>query len=265
MNVCAECFCEEEIRHFITSSGTDAKCDCCGKISKVVDLNEFSGFFVELLKLFVNDDGGISLIRMIQDRWKIFSSDNHAEKILSRIITDFHIDVSILDKVAYLPEIQSYFSSWERLKTAVKHERRYFTDFGLSNWGSFIVSNDTIKQGTVLYRARIIPEKYDNLDIADMGCPPKEQAKAGRANPLGIPYLYLCNAVETTFYEVRAVYLDKISVGEFIVLHDLNIVDFSNNIDLYYAYSVSESGEDLAEIVKKKILFDKISADLSNL
>lgn len=97
----------------------------------------------------------------------------------------------------------------------------------------------------------------------EMGCPPKERATPGRANPLGIPYLYLCNKVETTYYEVRAVYLDRISIGRFRILRDLNIVDFSNKINLFYAYSGAESNEDLQEIVKRKILFDKISTDLS--
>lgn len=96
-----------------------------------------------------------------------------------------------------------------------------------------------------------------------MGCPPKERATAGRANPLGIPYLYLCNKIETTFYEVRAVYLDRISVGKFTILRDLDIVDFSNKISLFYTYSDSESNISLLDIVKRKILFEKISTDLS--
>lgn len=96
-----------------------------------------------------------------------------------------------------------------------------------------------------------------------MGCPPKERASAGRANPLGIPYLYLCNKIETTSYEVQAIYLDRISIGKFKVLRDLNIVDFSNHINLFYTYSSTESNISLIDTVKRKILFDKISADLS--
>ena len=65
-----------------------------------------------------------------------------------------------------------------------------------------------------------------------MGCPPIEKATAGRANPLGIPYLYLCHDAETTLYEVRAVYLDKVSVGKFVINSNLDIVDFSSDINL---------------------------------
>ena len=75
--------------------------------------------------------------------------------------------------------------------------------------------------------------------------------------------MYLCDKIETTYYEVRAVYLDKLSVGQFRILRDLNIVDFSNKINLFYTYTTSESNISLQGIVKRKILFDRISADLS--
>lgn len=94
-----------------------------------------------------------------------------------------------------------------------------------------------------------------------MGCPPKALATAGRANPIGIPYLYLCDTAKTTYYEVRAVYLDKLSVGTFEVTRDLKIVDFIHNVSLYNSYS-----DDITpfkeNIIKKKVI-DAISSDLS--
>lgn len=144
-----------------------------------------------------------------------------------------------------------------KLKSEVQEEKRYFSDLGSFNWEVYITSNAKIKKGTFLYRARITPDGRKKLKTKEMGCPPKERATAGRANPLGIPYLYLCSKIETTFYEVRAVYLDRISVGKFTILRDLDIVDFSNKISLFYTYSDSESNVSLLDIVKRKILFEK--------
>lgn len=52
-------------------------------------------------------------------------------------------------------------------------------------------------------------------------------------------------------------------IGKFTVRRDLNIVDFSNKISLFFTYTDSESNFSLVDIAKRKILFDKISADLS--
>lgn len=101
-----------------------------------------------------------------------------------------------------------------------------------------------------------------SLKPKDMGCPPASMATAGRANPIGIPYLYLCDNINTTFYEVRAVYLDRISVGKFVTQRTLNLVNFSASTNLFYAFS-SENNDSLIEVIKHKILFKKISADLS--
>ena len=199
------------------------------------------------------------------DQWNIFSSPSCAQYILSEVLKHEDIAISIQDKVIYNAEVQEGALAWKKLKAEVQEEKRYFSNLDSFNWEIYIKSNAQIKKDTYLYRARIIPNKRKKLKAKDMGCPPKELATAGRANPIGIPYLYLylCHEIETTFYEVRAVYLDKISVGKFKVLRDLNIVDFNNKFNLFYTYTNSESNVSLSDIVKRKILFDQISADLS--
>lgn len=264
MNICANCFNDEEIKQFIiTSSTARTECDCCGQECETIDLNEISDFFIEFLGLFVKDSNGTELVQIIQNDWNIFYSDVCARKILSAIIDHEHFDFSVDDKVIYTSEVQECFSVWEKLKSEVQEEKRYFSDVGSFNWEVYIKSNAQIRKGTVLYRARITPDGRNKLKTNEMGCPPKERATAGRANPVGIPYLYLCNKIETTFYEVRAVYLDRLSIGKFTVRRDLNIVDFSNKISLFFTYTDSESNFSLVDIVKRKILFDQISADLS--
>lgn len=94
----------------------------------------------------------------------------------------------------------------------------------------------------------------------EMGCPPPELAKAGRANPAGISYLYLSADERTTYYEVRASYLDRLCIGTFKVERDLKIVDFDTKVSLYFTYT---SGEELASAIVGKLILDEISCDMS--
>ena len=265
MRICADCFQDEEIRKFIEDSSTSiAKCDCCGKDNiAVIDLDELSDFLIEFLNLFVEVEYGRELIPMIQEDWNIFSSDICAYRILSEVAHNGHLSFLLDGKFLYNLEIQECFAAWERLKSEVQERKRYFSDISSFNWEVYIKSNAKILKGDLLYRARITPNGQAVLSENEMGCPPKKWATAGRANPLGIPYLYLCKDIETTFYEIRAVYLDRISVGTFEIVNDLNIVDFSSKISLFFAYTDSDSNNTLSDIIKRKIIFDKISADLS--
>lgn len=94
-----------------------------------------------------------------------------------------------------------------------------------------------------------------------MGCPPKELATAGRANPIGIPYLYLSDSAKTTYFEVRAVYLDRLSVGTFEIIRDQSLVDFIYDVNLYLSFV--DGSLPLSEIVIKKKIIEAISSDLS--
>jgi hypothetical protein len=108
-----------------------------------------------------------------------------------------------------------------------------------------------------------MPDDSKPFDCANMGCPPKEQARPGRANPIGIPYLYLCDNAKTTYYEVRSVYLDNLSVGRFKIKRNLNLVDFTYQIDIYAKYMSEEGNKSLKDIVIQKKVIEAISRDLS--
>ncbi|WP_255309226.1 RES domain-containing protein [Gilliamella sp. WF3-4] len=62
-----------------------------------------------------------------------------------------------------------------------------------------------------------------------MGSPPKGTSSAGRANPIGISYLYLANNLETCISEVRPNNASSIYVSKFnINCEDMNILDLTN-------------------------------------
>lgn len=264
MRICANCFNDEEIKQFIISSASAKidSCDLCCEESISIDINELSDFFGGLLDLFVKDDNGQDLVELIQHHWHIFKSIHHAHSILSFFINRNNNSLSIYDKVSYIQEIKDFLPRWKDLKEEVRERQRFFCDCANYDIDKYIQINDKIRKDTILYRARVVPYGEELLEPQNMKCPPKEKATAGRANPIGIPYLYLCSDKETTCYEIRAVYLDRISIGQFKVLQDLDIVDFSisHNFSLFNAFSFANS---LVDFVRTKILFDNISKDIS--
>lgn len=262
MFVCKECFADDELRAYIDSNSTNIReCDICHINGKTIELSELYDFFDDLLSLFEPNDNGRHVSSIIQTEWNLFKDEKTAkillEVILSQMTDGFQID-SLVD---YKEEIKVRVSIWEKLKKNVKENRRFFTsvdDFAVYN---YIEPTSGLTTGTKLYRSRITPQGTAVLSCEDMGCPPKEKAIAGRSNPIGIPYLYLCDTAKTTYYEVRALYLDKLSVGVFEIQRNLKIVDFVYNINLFLVHN--DSDKSLKEVVIKKKVIDAISADLS--
>ena len=263
MKICANCFNDIEIKESVEDMPREnGICECCGAEGDVVDISEVEDFFCELLGLFEKDDNGRPVSVIIEQEWNIFASIAISNKILEDILNRNKFAYSINDNVSYIQDVKECLNVWDELKKEVQTEKRYFSNVGAFDWSAYIKSNVKIDKDTVYYRSRVTPADKESLSPEDMGCPPAEKATAGRANPIGIPYLYLCDNIDTTFYEIRAVYLDRISVGRFVTQRDLNLVNFSTNTNLFYAFN-SDNNVSLIDVIKHKILFKKISADLS--
>jgi len=77
------------------------------------------------------------------------------------------------------------------------------------------------------YRARIRTGET-NYEIKDMGPPPNRLASHGRANPPGIPYLYVGSQPDTAASEVRPHTGEVACVAEFKITAPLRAVDLRN-------------------------------------
>jgi len=278
MLICRNCFTDIELQAEVENEGSSNEkgCEVCGGNGKVIDIDHFSDFFDSLIRLFKKDESSTyTLIDAIQSKWNIFSVKIFAENILSYIISLKHIDININDTVSFVDEIQSDIDIWKRIKENLTKRYRFFTgsdDIDSRNLISFDfeapyyrISNCGIiqlKPGDILYRARITEAGKEQLTPEEMSCPPNNKAVAGRANPLGIPYLYLCQDIKTTYYEVRAGYLDKISVGSFKVQRNLNIVNFDFQLSPYLVYVDGGDSELKKQVIKYEFL-KEIRDDLS--
>lgn len=136
----------------------------------------------------------------------------------------------------------------------LKSSRRYFLsdsskDF-LSNLKELAEKNPfSLKQGHVLYRARKNDYKghqpsFDPWPAEEMKPKPNMKAE-GRANPYNISMMYLASSEETAIAEVRPDVGFPVTVGEFQVKKELNLVDFVSLRPSYAAYFMHpDVGED---------------------
>lgn len=263
MKICKDCFLDEELRSEINANAViDGICDVCGKQSKVMDFSEFYGFFTTLLELYYpTANSNKTIVDIIQDEWHFFQDKDIAMVLLADVIGANNPGYSITDFVDYTDDICIRIAVWDRLKISVKEKSRFFTNMDEFAQYNYLTAGKSLHVGQKLYRSRITPVGQKKIKCDKMGCPPKELATAGRANPIGIPYLYLSDSAKTTYFEVRAVYLDKLSVGTFRIERELELVDFIYDVNLFLAYN--DGTTSLKEIVIKKKIIDAISEDLS--
>lgn len=267
MNVCTNCFVDREIVAFINSQARSNNCNFCNsKDVACIPLEELYDFLAELIGFFKSDSQGTMLKSIIQDNWSLFSSLDSAYRILNHFLSNVRTQFSNADElVNFSDEILENVGYWDKLKNQLITQNRYITDINYLTdelgWDGFFNSQIEIPQNTELYRARLHHNSGEEpYQTEKMFCPPADSSTAGRANPSGIPYLYLSDSSETVLYEIRAAYLDEVSIGIFKVKTDLGrpvlIADFTESATIFHPSKVGDK-------IKTTLLKQKISADLS--
>ena len=142
--------------------------------------------------------------------------------------------------------------SYWNFERAVKRDRRNFRS---AESEAFLKSvkkgaasrKATLKKGSVFWRAQLGHDRRKEQqggEEFDLPCahppdrmkPLRDRASEGRANPKGIPFLYLATTKEAAMSEVRPWIGSQISVGQFKLLKTLKIIDCSRNHDSMLFY-----------------------------
>lgn len=265
MFVCYNCFADKELQAFIKASNNTGDCSVCdSKNIEILDIDELLDFFQELVDNFELEDSGTSIKNKIQGDWSFFSSHDIGSKILNQVLPRIKGNInSAQDEVVYSEEIIQNYKYWETLKNEIKEENRFLTNTQFLEeigWDGYFNTQFQLKSDTTLFRARVHHESgMKAYEPNRMGCPPSKKASGGRANPLGIPFLYLSDNDKTVLYEVRASYLDELSIGEFTLkdgIDEIKIVDFTEDTFLFQPSQVNDT-------IKSRLLRNRISKDLS--
>lgn len=267
MKVCVNCFNDTEIKQFIVSnSNEEGKCDYCddGSNSLLIEIGELLDFFAEFIKIFKSSATGIPLAQKIQNEWNLFSGVATCNIILSDILLALKSPFINTDiTVDYIDDIIECSSYWETLKEEIKWKKRFLTNIDKLEelgWIRHLSQTVRLSETKPLFRARLhYRDNKEEITIANMGCPDKLLVPAGRANPLGIPYLYLSKDIETSLYEVRASFLDEVSVGTFKIKDHSTVI----LVDFTESASAFSKVDEIVEYTKRMLLKRYISADLS--
>ncbi len=259
MNCCSECFSSSYLKGIINSNPTIGDCNFCGsKGVSIYNPKSLSLFFQNILDLYeVNPKIGESIeIQIDVDfKGKIFSSNlkDNRKKLLNEIIADdakhykkmFEGNVVLkhLNNIAKKNIVKPLQISWEKFANEIKSTNRFHIQnaLDLTKLEHLLKRYERIiPRGKIYHRARICTN-ITGFEKGDMSNPPVEKAKAGRANPLGISYLYLADDIKTTLYEARASLFDYVSVGDFRSNKQMKVINLRG--DTYDPIFLAEQGE----------------------
>ena len=251
---CENCFGDFFLIEYIKSKGTVDSCDFCGSSDKQC-LQVQSSELIELFSPFfdfytpvedvlspeeLKEYQGMHIWEIIQSEWSVFSDSTDSKKLLTEIATSLGYDAAkdslltefVLNETEYSKkdnQEEDSITAWQLFAKELKVQNRFFPskvidrgklDHLFQSLGKEIRLTDNVK----FYRARNSHRREKHLP-ENMGMPPPEKTLNGRANPVGIPYLYLASDQYTAVAEIRPFINDRVTVGCFELKEDLRLVD----------------------------------------
>ncbi len=232
MYCCPECFGDRGLRKSIIALHlVVGKCSYCDSENvPVIEPAKLSDYFETVISAYRENAGGKLLVSLFREDWGTFGhprmDDFRAKDLLAEILDDREI-VRHTFSPAYGLGVD-WVRAWESLRNELMYRNRFFPEVGIDmGWFEAILVDLTLELHEVSrawYRARIQADDTA-FPIGEMRAPPPRKASPGRANPAGIPYLYLGSKPITAIAEVRPHTGDVVCVADFTIPDDLRLVD----------------------------------------
>lgn len=283
MNCCVNCFADQGLRNRIKAMSTDmGECDFCeSKKVTVIACEKLTDTFESLFlcylpasSLSIQQRKIVTIHEHLQSYWPGLFNAHLTKKDIKQLINfigraSIWIGGNTIEESVELAidsngdgVHEPYSSQWESFAQEIKAQNRFFTNQTLDlNLLESVLTRftKTYPAGTEFYRARIsdIPLTRDLL-----GKPPKEKTTPGRANPVGIPYLYISDQEETTLYETRISLHESISVGKFVLHAPLQVISLKS-IANYGPFEIQDKGFDIEEFMLIRPYLLKLEEELS--
>jgi hypothetical protein len=145
------------------------------------------------------------------------------------------------------------FESWRsysNFENAVKHQSRYIHPSDVEVFLQTVLKTaqrrvQVLPKDRFLWRAQLGHDwTYEGEEVGEVPaphppermCPRPGRAKEGRANPRGIPYLYMASNKETAMAEVRPWIGSHVSVSQFKTMKDLKIMNCTSDRSNFIYY-----------------------------
>lgn len=245
---CPECFGDRGLSKDIIPLITTAQgiCGFCGSADvNLVEPQLLADWFLLLISIYDPDPNGKPLVEWMKEDWELFSHPRmdvaHAKELLGEILDDGDIvRRSFSPSERYKSEV---LVRWETLRDELMYKNRYFLDEPLDTDRLRELLGHLPADGIpqLWYRARIRTGDT-TYPIESMGAPPKRLASHGRANPPGIPYLYVGSKPRTAAAEVRPHTGEIACVAEFTIEPPLKAVDLRNPRKLVSPFLLGDAG-----------------------
>ncbi|WP_178089552.1 RES family NAD+ phosphorylase [Rheinheimera lutimaris] len=232
MLCCPECFDDRTIRIEWEHSGNTGCCYFCGATDQnLIHPEALKSKFEILSDAYFPDDSGKLLVEWFKSDWGLFSNPRmdiaNASRLLAEILDDGDI---VRRRFAPIKSLTSFSSvqGWYQLKEELKHTNRFFLssqfDFNTIKKLISLLEIEVDNLSRDWFRSRI------QIDTApfppeQMLAPPAKLASHGRANPAGIPYLYIASDEETAASELRPHTGDLMTIAKLSIPSQLKLVD----------------------------------------
>lgn len=287
MICCTNCFSDQGLKSRIEAISKDlGDCDFCeSKNLPVLTCEALSATFEQLFELYVNHphaekslkhNNPVLLHEHLREYWnKLFNLELLKHKDIKQLVNQIGrgsvlfseqlfeqpVELSLLVDTKGAPA-EDLELKWDMFSQEIKRKNRFFisemieTETLNSVLARMVI---TYPAGTYFYRARISDTL---LSYAELGKPPYELTTPGRANPVGIPYLYVSESEETTLYETRVALHEGISIGKFLLKEPLNVVSLKN-IASFGPFEIIDRGFDIEEFIRFRPYLQKLENELS--
>lgn len=241
---CGGCFCDWFLTDYIGNSSNEVgECEFCGlKNVKVIAPQELFFHFDSLFELYEEsaEPEAASLESLLRKDWGLFEGLDRvkAEALLAHVFDNLDIF-----RCKFVPSPDSETTAilqWEAFREELKHQRRFFpiNNSEIMNLETSFVALES-RMALTVYRARAC-EHGTPFSIDEMGKPSEKLVGNGRANPVGIPCLYVASDADTAVAEIRPHKGEVVCVAEFKVESELSFVDLRNPRSKISPFSLDE-------------------------
>ncbi|MFS2187936.1 RES family NAD+ phosphorylase [Mucilaginibacter sp. Mucisp84] len=287
MNCCTLCFLDSRLQGIISSLSTKrGTCDFCGSTKiELIACETLSVYFEPLFELYTSHPSAEGSLKIkepfllhqhMKTYWKrLFNKDLLDDKLIKFLVDNIGRGGEIyLEELFEQPVEFSYIVNdlqddtdnlelkWDSFADDIKYHNRFFLNQKLDTdllQSIFERLRSSFTAGSEFFRARI---SEVHLSPEFMGKPPFHSTTAGRANPVGIPYLYLSNDLRTTLYETRISLHETLTVGKFISTETINLISLKN-IDSLGPFEIMEKQFSIDEFIEYRPYLQKLESELS--
>ena len=264
--LCDSCFNDKFLSDQIKelSSGSVSQCTYCNSTNvRVLDETAMTDTVSSILSLYspsVTEEAK-ELHYFLKKDWSLLKNvdDANCRILLDKIFPEQNpSNLRFVSKQA--PNKKS--NLWDEFQLELKHKNRFFPVNkieveDLKNLFSFLILKDNPSS---FFRARVCEDKT-KYPIDRMGKPPEKWVRNGRANPVGISYLYTASAMDTAISEVRPHVGDYVTIAQFNSNRPLVLLDLRDPRETISPFAIEE--EELLDLLNELEYLCKLGEQLS--